>query len=168
MAKRQRDYAAEQRRRNELARQRGFTSRAQQRRKIEKGEIPALVPLSRLRSKRTIEAQKFLLGAETRGIERKGSTLPVFGTRRSDAERAQDWSDIYARSQVAQYDPDNRPKGMTKAAYTRAYLAAFVTGDERYVKVRHAGGSDALRHWFVDVMEYMQADEYETRYGVKE
>lgn len=159
-----RDYSAEQRRRNELARARGFTSRSQQRRAIERGKAPALSP-ERLRKPSTIEAQKFLLGESTQGIERKDSHFAVFGSRRSDRERCEDWSDIYARSDMAVYDPDNRPDGVSKREYTQAYMAAFVTGDERYVAVRHHGGSEALRHWFVDINGFFQADEYESRYG---
>lgn len=167
MARRARDYKAEEARRNALAKERGFTSRGQQRRRIETGKAPAIQPY-RLRKPQTIEAQKFRLGSATKGVESKGSNLPVFGSRRGDRERAEDWSDIYARSVAAQYLPDERPQGMSKAAYTDAYMAAFVTGSERYVEVRRSGGSDALRHWFVDVIEYMTADEYESRYGAKE
>lgn len=166
MARKARDYKAEEARRNALARQRGFTSRGQQRRAIETGKAPAIAP-RRLRKPTTIEAQKFRLGVDTGGIERKATELPAFGDRVSPEDRAQDWSDIYARSSAAQYNPDDRPKGMSKRAYTNAYLAAFVRGDERYVNVRHAGGSEALRHWFVDIAGYMTADEYESRYGAQ-
>lgn len=158
-----RDYSAEQRRRNELARERGFTSRSQQRRAIEKGRAPAIRP-ERLRKLSTIEAQKFLLGDTTQGIERRNSTFPTFG-HRSARERCEDWSDIYARSDMAVYDPDSRPEGVTRKQYTDAYMAAFVTGDERYVVTRHQGGSEALRTWFVDINGFFQADEYESRYG---
>ena len=164
---RKRDYNAEERRRNELARQRGYSSRAQQRRAIETGKRESLAP-NRLRNPRTIEAQKFLIGERTKGIETKGTILPTFGNRVSDVQRAEDWSDLFARSSAAKYDPDNRPSGMTKAAYTDAYLAAFVRGDERYVEVRRRGGSDALRRWFVDIAGYLTADEYESRYGTRE
>jgi len=165
--KRVRDYAAEERRRNQLARERGFTSRGAQRHAIERGQFAAIRP-NRLRKPQSIEAQKFLLGDRTKGIERKDTVLPQFGSRFSDAQRAEDWSDIYARSAAAQYTPDERPEGMSKREYTDAYLAAFVRGDERYVNTRHSGGSEALRHWFVDVAQYMTADEYESRYGAKE
>ena len=167
MARRQRDYKAEEQRRNQLARERGYSSRAQMRRAIESGSTAAIRPTA-LRNPRTIEAQKFRLGSETRGVERKGTTLPSFGSRISPEQSAEDWSDIYARSAAAQYSPDDRPDGMSKAEYTEAYLAAFVRGEERYVNVRRSGGSEALRHWFVDVVGYMTADEYESRYGAKE
>lgn len=155
MARKQRDYKAEERRRNELARQRGFSSRGQQRRRVSSGNVRNLSP----------EAAKFVIGVNTKGIEPKGFELPKFAVRESDATRAQNWSDIFARSEVAQYQPDNRPAGMSKREYTDAYMAAFVDGPDRYVDVRRTGGSDALKHWFVDIQGYMQADEYESRYG---
>lgn len=167
MAKRVRDYKAEEARRNALAKARGFETRAKQRRAIETGKTAAIRPTS-LRSPKTIAAQKFRLGFETKGIERKETILPTFGNRFSPSQRAEDWSDIYARSSAAQYTPDERPSGMSKEEYTDAYLAAFVRGEERYVTVRRSGGSEALRHWFVDVVGYMTADEYESRYGAKE
>ena len=164
-AKRVRDHKAEQARRNELARQRGYTSRAQQRRAIETGKAKPLAPKA-VRSPKTIAAQKRRIAAATQGQEHKAKESDVlFNTSRPDAERAQDWSDLFARSNMAKYDPDNRPKGVSREAYTKAYMAAFVEGPDRYKLVRHSGGSDALRAWFVDMNGWFQADEYETRYG---
>jgi hypothetical protein len=165
MARKARDYAAEQRRRNELARERGFTSRGQQRRQIESGKAKPIAP-KLVRSPKTIAAQKRRIAAATQGQEHKYKESDVlFNKSRPDEERAQDWSDLFARSDMAKYLPDDRPKGVSRKAYTDAYMAAFVEGPERYKLVRHSGGSDALRHWFVTINHWYQANEYETRYG---
>jgi len=164
-AKRVRNYRQEQERRNALARERGYTSRGQQRRAIETGKAKPIAP-KLVRSPKTIAAQKARIKAETQGQEHKHKTSDIlFSANRPDAERAQDWSDLFSRSSMGQYNPDERPDGVSKKAYTDAYVAAFVDGAERYKYVRHSGGSPALRRWLVDINGFMTADEYETRYG---
>lgn len=162
MARKPRDYKAEERRRNELARQRGFTSRAQQRRAIETGKIPALQP-KRVRSPKTVEAQKRRVRPpKARGpiqTDFNGYTIPV-------EQQAKDWSTLHARSEIAQYRPEEAAKlGVGKKAYTNAYMRAFVVSDGGYSAVRYAGGSPELYYWFVTLNQYMSASEYETRYG---
>lgn len=162
MARKQRDYKAEERRRNELARQRGFSSRAALRRAIEKGTAAAIQP-NRLRRPSTIAAQKERYKA-TRKTEHKGDKFPKFGFRVSDEQRAQDWSDVFSRSPGSEYNPDERPEGMSRKAYTNAYLKAWVDGDNRYVNVRHTGGSPELRNWLVNVAGFLTANIYEDKY----
>jgi len=162
MARKQRDYRAEEARRNELARQRGFTSRAAQRRAIERGKAPAIQP-HRIRSERTRKAQAALQSAIKPLNVRK---YDYAGIHISGEQRATDWSTIFAGSDIAQYHPERaRSLGVTKKQYTDAYLRAFVLGDERYAQSRYYGGSDPLYYWFVTLNGYYSADEYESRYG---
>lgn len=164
MAKRQRDYRAEEARRNARARERGYSSRGQQRRAIERGKIAPLAP-KLVRSPRTIAAQR-----EREKRERRETTswykagFTSERKYRSAKDASIDWSALHAGTHIAEYDPDNAP-GWTKAAYTKAYYDAFVSGPERYKAVRRSGGSAALYHYFVVVTEYYSPDEYETRYG---
>lgn len=157
MARKARDYKAEERRRNELAKQRGFSNRYQQRAAIETGKRAPLQP-SRVRSPRTKAAQRRVLGAHEDYLAALRRTTP--------ASRAEDWSGLFLRTDMAKYDPDRaRELGVSRAAYTDAYLNAWVEGPESYSKVRHKGGSDALEYWFVTLNGFMTVDEYEARYG---
>lgn len=161
---RKRDYKAEEARRNALARERGYTSRASLRRAIETGKASPIAP-ERVRSPRTIAAQERRLAATTAGRDAESAFLRATGSI-SPRDRAEDWSGIFARSKSAEYAPENaKDLGVTRAEYTRAYLDAFVMGDTRYTAVRHKGGSPALFYWFVTLNGYMSADEYESRYG---
>lgn len=168
MARKQRDYRAEEARRNARARERGFTSRGQQRRAIERGKVPALAP-SRLRSQRTIDAQR-----EREARERREATSwfrAGFSSERqyrNAKDKAEDWSALHAGTGIARYDYEaNAVEGITMAAYTKAYMDAFVSGPQRYKAVRRSGGSDALYHYFVTVTEHYSPDEYESRYGAQ-
>lgn len=165
MAKRVRDHKAENARRNELARLRGETNRYQLRRKIETG-LRAPIDPKRVRSPKTIAAQKRMLTSAPRGKGREYYAPGVFVPKISDEDRAADWSAMFARSDAAVYKPEEaRSLGMTRKEYRAAYLRAFVLGDTRYDAVRHAGGSPHLYYWFVTMHHYFSADEYESRYG---
>lgn len=144
MARRKRDYKAEERRRNELARQRGYKSRAAQRYAIETGRAPALQPSRVRKPTRTVKTPRLDSGA---------------------LDRAYDWSALHGGTQIARYDYRNARPGVTKGQYLKGYLDAFVEGPQRYRAVRHSGGSRALERYFVDITGYYTADEYETRYG---
>lgn len=171
MAKK-RDYKAEYARRQQLARERGHESYGKQRGKIERGEIASLAP-KRLRSKRTRRNQvKWyarsldIATEETRGaapefMELYGKHVATL-TRE---ERARDWSNNFAQTELAQYMPVHAKElGLTKREYTDLYLAAFVVGDQRYANARY-DGSDALAVWFVDLNEYFTQEEYDGKYG---
>jgi hypothetical protein len=161
MARKPRNHKLEQQRRNELARQRGFTSRGQQRRAIERGKVPALAP-TRLRSERTIKAQT------ERQIREQQSGLGGTITRdfRTKRDRCIDWSALHAGTTIASYDYEaNAVDGVTRQQYTDAYFAAFVSGPGRYAAVRRSGGSPELRRYFVTITEHYSPDVYEVRYG---
>lgn len=166
MARRQRDYKAEQQRRNELARARGFSSRGQQRRKIERGIIPPIAP-QRVRSPKTISAQRQRESRERQATSWWGKAgFTSERQYRTARDRSEDWSALHAGTRIAQYEyEDNAVPGVTKAEYTKAYFQAFVSGPERYAAVRKAGGSAALRRYFVDITGHYSPDEYEARYG---
>jgi hypothetical protein len=176
MARRPRDYAAENRRRNELARQRGFTSRSAQRRAIERGEFPAVNP-SRIRSERTRNAQASLASrpssAPRGSTGSKSDRLHAAGFR-SDYHYRQvrnenfDYDALHAHRQIAKYDPEVNAPGTDRYVYAMAYYQAFVSGPERYAVVRRSGGSEYLRRYLVDITHYYTANEYEVNYGGQE
>lgn len=143
MARKARDYRAEERRRNERARAAGFTSRGQQRRAIASGKAAPLNP------KRT---EWFKAGFKS---------LRAYKRAVDDSE---DWSAAHARHSIAEYNPDEYEPDIPAAVYTKAYSDAFVYGPERYANVRHSGGSDALFHFLVEVTGYLSAKEYDDKY----
>jgi hypothetical protein len=54
---------------------------------------------------------------------------------------------------------------MTKAEYIDTYYNTFVEGETRYSLVRaHKGDYRRLRHWMVDLWEYMDADDFDEKY----
>lgn len=145
MARAPRDHPAEQQRRNDLARERGYRNRGEQRRQVERGIIPAARPRA-MRNVEHIHAQA-LLEAHRR-------------------DRAFDWSAAHGKRYQGRYNPDLADElGYSESAYTDAYLKAWVEGERRYTDVRHSGGSRALFHWFVEVIGWYTMEEYEERYG---
>lgn len=186
MARKIRDYKAEERRRNEIARALGYRNRAEMRRAIELGKIAPRRPKA-VRSPRTIAAQKYREVVESRAYgtpDVSGDSFDVsFGGRITAAQRAADWSAAFARTDVARFeygeknaqDSDSKTsasmrakedfiKRFGKQEYLRAYMAAFVEGPQRYKYTRKTG-SAALFFWFVVVTQYMTADEYDIPYG---
>lgn len=192
MARKPRDYKAEERRRNELARQRGYTSRAAQRHKIETGRIAPLMP-NRIRSPFTIAAQKVRDVVLSRNVP-VSPNHPEFDRAVAGVsveQRASDWASIFARTHVTTFEdaldksvPNVRGRRKRKdtkeeratlrakhkfisrqgrKAYVDAYMAAFVEGPERYAVARREG-SHALYYWLVIVTEYMTAEEYDSKY----
>jgi hypothetical protein len=154
-----RDYAVEQRRRNELAVSRGYTSRAQQRRAIETGRRSPLRP-DLLKSPRTIEAQRIRSA-------RVEADLKLFG-QYAENER---WAKAHAVRHIGRFDPreraegGNRLPGVSLEEFSQGYNDAFVNGPLKYRSRRNRGGSRALRRYFVDLTGHFTADEYEARYG---
>lgn len=127
MPKRIRDYRAEERRRNELARQRGYTSRAAERTVRRKAKV-AGIPLGRQPIKRT-------------------AALTQLQEALSDVRfSAQSWSDLHSHKDVSRYDPSfsdqrtrdyaaaydvdkkDKTKRQRKNALAR-YLTTYYTGD---------------------------------------
>lgn len=106
-----RDYRAEEQRRNELAKQRGFTSRAQQRHRIERGKFPALAP-ERLRKPETIKAQKSLLARVEGRIGGPFSpvdpniTFEKLAASKDKEELCEDWSAATAGTIMARFDTE--------------------------------------------------------------
>lgn len=151
-----RDYHAEEIRRNALALNRSkskFRTRAAQRKAIETGNFTALQPY-RVTSARTRKAQ-------TRRLAWSKLTEDF-----TDEMRAQDWSMLNAKTEMARYMPERANElGYTKEKYLEIYIAAFVIGDFRYTNKRHKGGSYALYEWFVTLNHFMTEDEYTRRYG---
>lgn len=171
MARRVRDYKAEERRRNELARSRGFDSRAQQRGKIERGEMRALDPRRVSSSKTKANQQRFLEDLYGKGPGEKTyeelikESFGEHGGKKglSRAARAKEIS-IAATYDVAKLDRKGDSdiavskrewiKKHSVAEYNRIYEAAFI--DEDY---------DAKVIWLHDITGVYSMDEVEQRYG---
>lgn len=164
---RKRDYKAEERRRNELARARGFKSRAAQRHAIETGKVKALAP-SRMKNPRTVIAQQRLRAKE------RPSAFDIIYDTYSDEQRAAEWSSLFARHESGRFDYDGDTETAKskqqfiakygKDAYVQAYISAFVRGEGRYQRARNRGGSQPLRFWFVHVTGYLTSNVYDERY----
>lgn len=168
MARAPRDWKAVERRRNERAQAAGFPNRATQRRAIESGKIAPLAP-QLVRSPKTIAAQSKRLTAPKRESRAKKTEFERLRDEYLSSDLAgqcADWSAIVAATEWAKYRPDQASEyGLTVEEYTAAYYAAFVAGRQRYHLNRHKrGGSPALRHWFVDIMD-MEGADYDDRYG---
>jgi hypothetical protein len=59
---------------------------------------------------------------------------------------------------------------VTRHAYTKAYLAAWVNlinGVDAYSYARHVGGSDDLFYWLVTLNHYYTQAEYDEHYHVR-
>lgn len=155
MARKQRDYKAEYQRRNAKARERGFRSYGAYRNAVETGKVQSVQP-SRIRSARTTAAQSRLNSLFT--------GRQSFSEMKSDAL---DWAAAHAGTPIAEYDPARALErtGTSEAEYLAAYTAAFVSGPNRYGAVRHRGGSEELRHYWVDITEWFSAEEYDDKYS---
>lgn len=187
MARKPRDYKAEERARNARAVASGFKNRAEMRRAMERGAIPAARP-HRLTSPETKRTQRALRDSIDRG---NGLPDPAAFAKwiggKSQTERCRDWSDARARTSIVSYDTKSPFKDVDgkadpyagqnaakrefiathgRQAYTDAYLSAFVEGPERYATAKtRTGGSHALYYWLVVVVQYMSAKDYEEKYG---
>lgn len=149
-----RDYKAEYQRRNAKAQARGFKSYGAYRHAVETGKIQTVQP-KRLSSPRTIKAQSRFNNYFSRGRS--------FAEMKSDA---QDWAAAHAGTEIAEYDPARALtiSKTSEAEYLTAYTEAFVSGPNRYGAVRHQGGSEELRHYWVDITGWLSAKEYDEKY----
>lgn len=172
MVRKARDYRAEYaRRKSQYAYRYGITPR-QMRKQIETGLREAFRPAA-IRSSKTLAAQRARDAGERPSLKRGNADLTQW-PHVKPSTRAKDWEKLFASTESARYtydkkDPDNAARNRFirehgKAAYTDAYLNAFVRGDGRYRVSRREGGSDALRYWFVDITETYTAEEYDGRY----
>jgi len=184
VALRIRDNHAENVRRNELAKARGFHNRYDQRHKIETGVVRALWP-KQIKAPKTVKAQHEWQARATALIT--GNPPTEFGGHPFEPaeDRCQTWSDMFARASHARYAPNGvnakdakmyrdrkwpRPLsakdlGVSADEYTAAYLRAFVAGRHSSRKGDRLRASYALYYWFVTLNHYFEADEYESRYG---
>lgn len=152
MPKKQRNYKAEYARRVALAQDRGFRNYADQRRKIETGRAQAIAP-ARIRTKRTLDAQQ---SWQALPWERKVNQKEI------RIQMAQEWSRVYSRTKVIRFDAQLARRD---DEYLQSYMRTFVLGDHEDQNINHFSDSFDLKHYLVDVMEYMTEDEYERRYG---
>lgn len=150
-----RDYKAEYARRKARMQERLGLTPGQYRYRMERGKVPALAP-NRLKRQEVIDTQSRLRASIT--YEEARALI-------SKEQACRDWSVYAGKTPIAKFTPrDAKRLGLTKQEYIEAYYNAFVAGDESYRFVRHAGGSEPLRRWFVDIHHYYEADEYDDRY----
>jgi hypothetical protein len=155
----QRDYRAEEQRRNILAWAEDHGTRAKKRGKIERGEIAPTQP-KRVRNPKTVTAQERRLAALVKVTPRSASA--------ADRERCEEWSLLFAKRYQAEYHPEVAAElGVTRKEYTRIYMAAWIEGDQRYKAVRyHGGDSTALGEWMITLNGFYTLAQFEGRYGV--
>jgi len=170
MPKKARDYSAELSRRNERARAQGFSSYAQKRRALVRSKatgLPAVPPAPRIISARQARRNERARRSGFRNDYEKRTygNIPDSRMQRLNEQ----WSDRRAQSPLATYpdlDTFEHPE-YTAKEIAQSYYNAFVGGPERYQKVR-LKGSEALRHWFVDILgdpRFDDGDTYDDRYG---
>ena len=128
-----RDYRQEEQRRNELARERGFTSRAQLRNRVSKGVATGRI-------------------AKAPAYERAGFTsVPEYRKARKVSKA---WSDLHSQQERSEY----KSAELRDPAKFRAYYEAFPSAQgnrNRALRKRN------LRHYLVDVMGYMTGEEFD-------
>ena len=166
MARKVRDYRAEEQRRRFLANTRGYNNRYQLRRAIETGVRPPIQP-KRVRSRKTIEAQERRMDRVQKAMQPKPRSANAY-----DRAQAYDWSDLFAKRHQAEYVPERAAVlGKTRHAYTKAYIDAFIGQnydvEQGYSSRRYIGGSEALRYWFVELNQYYTQAEYDARYHIR-
>lgn len=152
---RKRDYAAEYKRRQELARKRGFKSYAQQRRAIERGTFKSLAP-GRLKRKDVIERQvaKFDIFAER-------DWFASFDVTDARIDMAQKWSDWYSQHWSTKFDAE---RARNDPHYLDVYMQSFVLVAQDRESSHRFTWDEYRREWFTDIMGYLDVDQYDDRY----
>lgn len=148
--KRVRDYKAEYARRQALARERGHRSYGEQRRKIERGEIPPIQP-SRIRGKTRAAWFAALMDSPQRADQH------LF-VRREIIADCEEWSRLHAMSDRAKF---RRKRALKDQDYLMTYYRAFImntTSDFAHLK-----DNQDLKKWFMQ-FKGMSEDEYRKRY----
>lgn len=143
MARRRRNYQAEEARRNAEARRMGFTSRAQMRTALKQGWTP-----ERGKGGRIVSPPK---GERFRPVAQG-----IKGIRRIREENAR-WSRVHSHKPTSKYRPS-----MTDEQ-ARAYHAAYVDLETRAHKIENDLVS--LRYYLVDTMHYYSDESFDERYN---
>lgn len=139
-SRRQRDYRAEEARRNERARALGFTSRAHMRRALRQGWSPV---------RATGSARSMIVGAN----EPAPPPLSVEPLRRE----SQEWSDRHSRVPTSRYHPE------WDSGTVRTYHRAFINNETKASRIEN--GFAALRAFLVGDRGYYTDQEFDERYG---
>lgn len=160
-----RNYQAEEQRRNEIARERGYTSRAQQRGKVEKGLVSGRP-----------------LGPAAPLFARAGFTSPAALAKAR--KEAATWSAKHSQKRVSEY----RPKGLhANGAAFRAYYNAYINPataisviGKRQRAIDNgalngifdggptpvaANGMNALQNYLLDWEDYDESEVYDSGYN---
>jgi hypothetical protein len=146
VAKRRRDYRAEEARRNARARELGFSSRAQMRRALREG-----LPVARGKGGRIeARAQGPALPEWAKGGY---SSKESFSRERREAAR---WSAEHSRRQTSEYTPK------LTAYQTHKYHQAYVNPATKASRAENDLFS--LQEYLVDTMGYYSEAEFDDRY----
>lgn len=145
MAKRLRDYKAEERRRNERAKAAGFTSRAQMRGKLRRGEAV----VGRDRAGRIVPA--VAQGPTRPEWAKAGYSSERMYKAERDASRL--WSKRHSHKPTSKFLPRFTPE------QSSAYYDAYVNPDTRAAKI--VNELESLRHYLVDVMGFYTQEEFD-------
>lgn len=140
---------AEEARRQQRARELGFTSRAQMRTALKQGWEPIRANPDNPRSK--------IIGRPSGG----GLPIPkgLKGLAKIRRECAY-WSRLHSRKPTSRFDP----YGDWTPTEIRRYHAAYIADDTRANKIENE--LDSLRDFLVDTMGYYTDDDFDDRYGV--
>lgn len=144
VARRPRDYHAEEQRRNELAKARGLRNRYELRKKKDRGEIPKVSRVKR-----------------TPADIARAAGFPTYSRYRKARRDAAQWSDRHSLKDVSRYSSTMDAKTF------RAYYDAFVNkepGTSFQTLGKGQRTTESIRHYFVDVIGYFTAEEYDERY----
>jgi hypothetical protein len=145
VARRPRDYRREEQRRNELAKARGLRNRYELRKKKDLGEIPKASRVKR-----------------TPADIARDAGFPSYSRYRKARRDAAEWSRRHSLKDVSKYTPT------MDATTFRAYYDAFVNkepGTSFQTLTKGQRTTPAIRHFFVDVIRYFTAEEYDERYS---
>lgn len=142
---RQRDYRAEERRRNERAKALGFSSRAELRRARERGTIPKAAEIKA--DPKAAKRFRDLTNAKRAGF---GS----YKEYREARANAKNWSDKHSQQRASKYRPSMTPEQFRD--YNRAII-------QPWGRRRTVDDMSALRGW---LSHYPEIDVHDERYTV--
>lgn len=145
VARSPRNYQQEERKRNERAKALGLRNRYELRKKKDRGEIPKVSRVKR-----------------TPADIARDAGFPTYYQYKRARKEAQEWSDDYSLKDVSKYE-----RAMDAKTF-RAYYDAFVNkepGTSFQTLSRTQRTTEAIRHYFVDVIGYFTAEEYDERYS---
>jgi hypothetical protein len=147
VARKPRDYAAENRRRNQLAKDKGFSSYSQMRRGLEKGRLKRSGP-SRV------------VATFTENLAQDNKRLPVW--QRSGASSPEEYMKMKAETKayLKKHSGPGRSKSSKEDMKQPEIMGSYYRA---YVKKQKDAGS--LKHYLVDVTGHVSEAEWKKKYA---